>query len=134
MICEKSNAAQHRFVMHVCLTTGCCLLLALLAALAFRFGHPKGILAYLTAILPGLPILGMLTATGTYLREEKDEFQRLMLVECLLYGIGTTLAVTTVWGDLEKYALAPRFDLLWVYPLFWLCVGAAVPLVMWRYR
>ena len=134
MICEKNSAAQRRFVSRVCVATACSCLLVLLAALEFRLGHPKGVLAYLTASLSALPIFAVLIVFRVYLREEKDEFLRSMLVECLLYGVGATLAVTTVWGNLEKYALAPHFDLLWVYPLFWLGVGASLPLVMWKYR
>jgi hypothetical protein len=108
--------------------------LAVVAALAFRLWHLKGALAYPVAVLPALPILWVLIETGRYLAVEKDEFQRNLLVQCLLGGIGGTLAVTTVWGYMEDFAHAPRLDLIWVYPIFWLFVGFAWPVVYRRYK
>jgi len=42
--------------------------------------------------------------------------------------------VTTVWGYMEDFARAPRPDLVWVYPIFWLFVGLAWPVVYRRYK
>ena len=86
------------------------------------------------AALPALPILWVLIETGRYLAVEKDEFQRNLLVQCLLGGIGGTLAVTTVWDYMEDFARAPRLDLVWVYPIFWLFVALTYPVVARRYR
>jgi hypothetical protein len=108
--------------------------LAVAAAVAFRLWHLKGLLAYPVAVLPALPILWVLIETGRYIAIEKDEFQRNLLVQCLLGGIGGTLAVTTVWGYMEDFARAPRLDLVWVYPIFWLFVALTYPAVVRRYR
>jgi hypothetical protein len=86
------------------------------------------------AILPAIPILWVLMETGRFLATEKDEFQRNVLVQCLLGGIGGTLAVTTIWGNLENFAHAPHLDLVWIYPIFWIFVVLSAPVVMWRYR
>ena len=59
-----------------------------IAALSIRFGHPPIGAAYLLAVLPAFPIMGALVVTGLYLAEEKDEFQRQLLVESVLGGIG----------------------------------------------
>jgi hypothetical protein len=109
-------------------------LLAVGAAAAFRLGHLKGVLAYPMAIWPAIPILWVLMETGRFLATEKDEFQRNVLVQCLLGGIGGTLAVTTIWGNLENFAHAPHLDLVWIYPIFWIFVVLSAPVVMWRYR
>jgi hypothetical protein len=116
------------------LGAGLVIVLAVVAAAAFRLWHLKGLAAYPVAVLPALPILWVLIETGRFLAEEKDEFQRNLLVQCLLAGIGGTLAVTTVWGYMEDFARAPRLDLIWVYPIFWLFVGIAMPMVYRRYR
>jgi len=108
--------------------------LAVAAAAAFRLWHLKGLPAYPVAVLPALPILWVLIETGRYIAVETDEFQRNLLVQCLLGGIGGTLAVTTVWGYMEDFARAPRLDLIWVYPIFWLCVALTYPVVVRRYR
>jgi hypothetical protein len=134
MICTIKNPAQNRYVVRCLVSAGLVVLLAVGAKVAFRVWHLHGVLAYPVAILPALPILWVLFATGVYLAEEKDEFERALLVQCLLGGIGGTLAATTVWGYLEDFARAPRLDLIWVYPIFWLFVGISMPVVKMRYR
>lgn len=131
---DRTSRAQRRFVVRMWVAAGLCVLFCLAAALAFRLLHLRGLPAYLIAVLPALPIIGALLATGAYLNEETDEFQRNVLVQCCLSGIGMTLAVTTAWGYLEDFARTPHLDLVWVYPLFWLFTALAYPFVRARYR
>jgi hypothetical protein len=109
-------------------------LLAVGVALVFRLLHLHGVPAYAAAVLPALPILWLLVEMGRYLAAEKDEFQRNLLVQCLLGGTGGTLATTTVWGYLEDFARAPHLDLVLVYAIFWLFVLVSYPVVRLRYR
>jgi FtsH-binding integral membrane protein len=134
MICSIKNQAERRYVIRMWVTAGLCVLCSLVAALTFKLSHPHGILAYLVAILPSLPIMGALFYTGVFLAEEKDEFQRNLLVQALLGGIGCTLSLITAWGNLEDFAHAPHLDLIWVYPLFWLFAGISYGVVWARYR
>jgi len=134
MFCSIKSAAQRRFVRSSLLSAGLVVVLAVAAAAAFRLGHLKGLLAYPVAVLPALPIVWVLIETGRYIAAEKDEFKRNLLVQCLLVGIGGTLATTTIWGYMQDFAHAPRLDLIWIYPIFWLFVGLSVPVVILRYR
>jgi hypothetical protein len=84
--------------------------------------------------LPTIPIAGAVVLTGRYMSEEKDEFQRAVLVQALLGGIGATLVVTTVWGFLENYAHFQRLNILMIWPLYLIFVGIAYGLVKARYR
>ena len=134
MLCAFNNPAQRRFVIRMWIMAALCVLFSLVAALVFRHSHPHGVVSYLVAVLPALPIIGALIYTGVYLAEEKDEFQRNLLVQSLLGGTGGILAVITAWGYMEDFARAPHLDLIWVYPLFWLCAGISYVLVRARYR
>jgi hypothetical protein len=134
MICSTSYPAQRRFVVRMWVAAGLCMLLALAAALAFRVGHLSGVLAYPVAILLALPIVGTLLLTGLYLAEETDEFQRNLLIQSLLGGIGVTLAATTVSGYLERFVHASHLDPILVYPIFWFSTAAAYGVVRLRYR
>jgi len=134
MECLPGNQAIRRFRRRSYVSAALVILFAFIAAASFRLLHLHGVAAYLVAVLPTLPILWALIAVGQYLAEEKDEFQRALLVQNLLCGIGGTLAVTTVWGYLEDFARAPRLDLIYVYPMFWLFVAIATPVVKRRYR
>jgi hypothetical protein len=133
--CFKStNIAQRHFVSRMLISAGFSVLFCLVAALAIRFGHLQHTVAYFVAILPAFPIFGALAASAVYLAEEKDEFQRQILLESLLGGIGLTLAGTTVWGYLESFVGAPHLDAIWIYPIFWVATGVSVPFVWMRYR
>jgi hypothetical protein len=134
MFCTIKSPAQRRWVHSCWISAALVAVLAVAVALVFRLLHLHGIPAYLAAVLPALPILWLLVEMGRYLALETDEFQRNLLVQCLLGGTGGTLATTTVWGYLEDFAHAPHLDLVWVYPIFWLFVVVSYPLVRLRYR
>ncbi|HVN92837.1 MAG TPA: hypothetical protein VMT38_04045 [Terracidiphilus sp.] len=134
MICSINSAAQRRFVRSSWIGAGLVVVLTALAAVAVRVAHLHGPLVYPVAVLPALPIIWVLIETGRYLAEEKDEFMRNLLVQCLLGGIGGTLAVTTVWGNLEHFAGILRLDPILIYAIFWFCAALTYPVVYRRYR
>ena len=134
MLCSMKDAVQRKYVYRSWIGAGLVVLLTLAAAAGFRLGHLKGPLAYVIAVLPALPILWVLFETGRYLSAEPDEFQRNLLVQSLLGGLGGTLGLTTVWGFLEDFARAPRLDLIWVYAIFWFFAALTYPIVSRRYR
>jgi hypothetical protein len=134
MFCSAKNPAARRYVVRSLISAGLVIVFAVLAAVSFHLWHLHGPLAYVVAVLPALPILGALVATGIYLGEEKDEFQRNLLVQSLLGGIGGTLALTTIWGYLEDYAKTPRMDLISVYAWFWIFAGVSYAVVRRRYK
>jgi hypothetical protein len=134
MFCSIKSPAVRRLTNRVLGTMVLNILFAVIAALAIRFAHLRGIAGYLVAVLPALPIVGVIVAFGVFLEEEKDEFQRNLMVQALLGGIGGTLVATTVWGNLEAFVHVPHLQSIWIYPIFWLFVGLSTPVVLWRYR
>jgi hypothetical protein len=134
MFCSTKAPEQRRRVRSCLISASLVVVLAIGATAAFRLWHLKGLPAYAVAVLPALPVLWLLVEMGRFLAVEKDEFQRNILVQCVLGGTGGTLATTTIWGYLEDFAHAPHLDLIWVYPIFWLFVVASYPLVRLRYR
>ena len=104
------------------------------ATWALRHGDPGRAAAVALSILPALPIVAVLVIVGLYLREEQDEYQRALLNEALLWAMGGTLAVTSVWGFLETFHQAPHFPALYVFMLFWLFVGLAGLVQRLRFR
>ena len=136
MLCSITvkSQAQRRYIARCWLGAMLVIVLCLAAAFVFRMTHLHGLLAYAVALTPALPILWVIIATGRYLAEETDEFQRNLYVQCILGGIGGTLATTTTWGYLEDFARVPRLDLVWVYAIFWLFAAITYPIVYRRYR
>ena len=109
---------------------------AVLAGVLHLFAHspPAGVLRYLAALAPALPLLGVIWVNARYLVEETDEFHRRMMMTAMLCALAIVLAATTVYGFLEVLAGAPMVPLYHVATLYVIAQGIATPLVYWRYR
>lgn len=108
---------------------------ALMASIFIMRGSElAGPLLWLLAVLPALPLVGIIAIIGLYLVEETDEFQRTVLVQCILWGAGVTLSAATVWGFLENADLIPHMPAFMWFPVFCASMGLAQPIVRWRYR
>jgi hypothetical protein len=84
-------------------------------------GGPTGWLRYVVAILPALPIVGVIAAMGAFIVEQKDEYQRMLMVKNALIATGFALSVSTAWGFLQAYGLAPLYPGYAAFILF--CIG-----------
>lgn len=99
-----------------------------------RGGTLSGPLLWIVAAAPALPILGVLAVMGLYLKEEPDEFERMIHIEAMLWGLGAVLGVSTVWGFLANAEVVPNPPLFLVFPLFCLAWGFSQPLIRRRYQ
>jgi Kef-type K+ transport system membrane component KefB len=120
---SRFNQAQRRYNKRV---IGLSLLYALFLVSAvwlFRHDRPSGALAWLVAILPALPLFGIFVAMGRYLVEESDEYLRAMETRKSLIATGFMLIVTTGWGFLQSFELAPHVDFYWAAILWFAGLG-----------
>ncbi len=74
----------------------------------FRRAPPAGAVAYVAAILPALPIAGVFVVIGRLIVEMRDEYVRSQFVRHSMIATGLTLSMTTAWGFLEGFGLAPH--------------------------
>ena len=100
----------------------------LAAVYAFKHHLLGGPLAYVAAVLPALPIVGIFAAIGRYLVEEPDEYVRMLMVRQTLWASGFALSVATVWGFLENFGLVGHVEAYYISVLwfFGLAIGAIV--------
>ena len=73
------------------------------AGYLFRHNSPHGMLAVVLAILPALPIIGVIWTIFRLLAEETDEYIRMLFVRQALFATGFCLSVMTVWEFLQNY-------------------------------
>ena len=73
----------------------------------FRHAPPEGPLAWVAAVLPALPILGVFWTIFRLITEETDEFMRMMMVRQILFATGFCLSIMTVWEFLQNYDVLP---------------------------
>ena len=89
---------------------------ALFAAIGLDRQHQlQGPLLWVLALLPSVPIIGMIVTMGRLLVEETDEYQRMRMVRASLIATGLLLAVASVWGFLEMFELVPH---IWAWAAF----------------
>lgn len=98
----------------------------LFAVYGFKHHLFGGPFAYVAALLPALPIIGIFGAMGRYLVEEQDEYVRMLLVRQSLWASGFAMSVATIWGFLESFDLVAHVDsysvaIIW---FFGLAIGA----------
>jgi hypothetical protein len=134
MGCLTKNPAVRRFYSRIAATTSAYIALTVVIALYFYKFRPHGPLAYVLAVLPAVAILGNIIAVGLYLIEDKDEVQRSVMVELLLWGLGGVLVFTSAWGLLETFTHIRHFNPTYTYTVFWIFVGVGVPFLQRKYR
>ena len=134
MFCLPKSAATRRYLLRFAVAMSAYIALTLIVVTCFHRLHPTGPFAYLLAVLPALAIIAIIVTVGLYLAEEKDEFQRNLFVQSMLWGLGGVLAVTSVWGMLESFTHILHFEPTWTFSLFWIFVGISSPFLQRRYR
>lgn len=82
-------------------------------------------LAFALAMLPVLPIFGMIWAMARYLIEEQDEYLRHRAAMASLAGLGLLLAVASFWGFLETFGIVPHAEGWWALPIWAVGMGVS---------
>jgi len=123
----RFNPAMKRYNWHVGWLS--LLYAAFLLAAVYGFRHHlfSGPGAYVAAVLPALPIIGIFGAMGRYLVEEQDEYLRMRMIRQILWATGLTLTTTTLWGFLEDAGL-PHVRMFYVAVAWFagLCIGGCI--------
>ena len=101
------SPAIRRYVIRLAVLMTIYLATLFAAVSAFRANAIAGPAAYIVAILPALPIIGVFWAVMRLLIEEPDEFIRLLHVRQSLVATGFCLTVMTVWEFLQNFDLVP---------------------------
>jgi hypothetical protein len=91
-------------------------------AVANNFAPPAPV-RVLLAIAAALPVMFMIRAMGLLIKEERDEYLRMRLVEQSLIATGFLLATMTLYGFLNAFELAPRLDAYLAVPVWALGLG-----------
>ena len=92
----------------------------------------SGAAAFLVALMPVAPILGMVWVMGRYLHEEQDEYLRYRAMIASLIGLGLVLSVGSFWGFLETFGLVPHVPGWWAVPIWAIGMGLGQAWMAWR--
>jgi hypothetical protein len=86
----------------------------LCAVYGFKHHLLSGVVAYIVAALPALPIIGIFFAMGRYLVEEQDEYVRMLMIRQALWASGFALSAATIWGFLESFDVVGHIDAYYI--------------------
>ena len=134
MQCYPATKAGRRYIYRLAPTMLLYIVFLFIVQWTFHHHHPTGLFAYFLAVLPALPLIGSLAVVGLYIAEESDEFERSIIVQSMLWGLGGALSVGTVWGFLEDFTNAPHISIFYVYVFFWIFMGISQPFIRLKYR
>lgn len=91
-----------------------------------------GPILWLAAILPALPVFGMIWTMGRYVREEADEYLRVRAINAALVATGLLLAIATAWGFLEMFGAVPYVPSWAAFPIWAIGLGIGQCWQAWR--
>src|SRR3984885_14243492 len=134
MQCYPATKAGRRYLYRLAPTMVVYLLFLFIAQWSFHHLHPTGLIVYVLAVLPALPLVGSLAVVGLYIAEESDEFERSIIVQSVLWGLGGALSVSTIWGSLEDFARAPHLPTFYILLFFWIFMAISQPFIRRRYQ
>ena len=122
---ENQSPAIKRYTAGVLLTMSG-YVLAVLGTSTFVHHHPPhGAAVYLLAALPSLCIFAMLGVVIIYLRDEKDEYVRLLAIRSLLVATFAVLAVGAYTDLLRSFGNLPALPPFTEFVSFWVVFGMA---------
>jgi len=101
------------------------LVMMLGAAWIVRHEHPQGWHLYFWALAPAVPILIVLVYLGIYLRDETDEFVRMMAMRSLLVATALLLATVTLNDFLRSFTPVGALPPFTGFALFFASFGIA---------
>ena len=113
------SPALKRYVIRLLVLMSIYLVTLFAAVRLFRADSVSGPLAYLVAILPALPIIGVFWAVMRLLVEEPDEFIRLLHVRQSLFATGFCLTIMTIWEFLQNFDLVAPGNHGFGAAMFW---------------
>lgn len=93
------------------------------AVYGFKHHLLNGGIAYVAAVLPALPIIGIFGAIGRYLVEEQDEYVRMLMVRQTLFASAFALSLATVWGFLESFGLSGHIEAFYIAVVWFFGLG-----------
>lgn len=95
------------------------------AVLYWKSAEPAGVMAWLVALAPSLPLLLAVRAIALLVFEEDDEFQRARHMHAFVWATCGTLAICSVYGFLDMFGVVPDVEMWAVFAIWAVCLCPA---------
>jgi hypothetical protein len=120
----KLAAPLLRWIFRMSIVGVVYLIALLISSMLFDNYELTGIPAFAVALVPVLPIFGLIWVYKRYMQEEQDEFQRHQIHRSILWAFFGTLVIATAIGRLENHSLILHrhtdfFNNFGIFFLYW---------------
>jgi RsiW-degrading membrane proteinase PrsW (M82 family) len=127
MICNpfspKNSAAVKAYTRGILLTMSGYVFAVSGTSAYVHHHHPHGPLLFVLCAIPSFCILSMLGVVAIYLRDEHDEYQRMLVVRSLLWATFVVLALSAYTDFLRAFGNLPGLPPFAEFVTFWLVFG-----------
>ena len=123
LFCLNGNSAKRRYLRGSVGVMLSYMSLVAFSRVSVNHWHPRGWHLYLAAALPTIPLLCFAYIVGRYLREERDDYQRDVVVRGLLWGAAAVLSITVFSGFLRSYGWQGSLPPFTEFMVFWIVAG-----------
>jgi hypothetical protein len=121
--CGSSSPAMRTYNRRMIVASLTYIAALLVGAAMARYFAPPPAARVLLALVVSVPVLLMIRAMALLLREERDEYLRMRIVEQSLIATGFLLVAATLYGFLNVFDLAPKLDAYLVVPVWAVGLG-----------
>ncbi|HEV7693235.1 MAG TPA: hypothetical protein VGO52_20545 [Hyphomonadaceae bacterium] len=133
-LAPKMREPHRRYTMRFLPAMFAYVLILTPAVTFFQDAKPGGVLAWLVAIAPAVPLLFAIRAILLYYKEEDDEFLKAMATQSHLLATGFMMAIATAYGFLDLFGLVPHVQTWAVFPVWALCLFPAQAITHRKFR
>jgi hypothetical protein len=123
--CSSNSPAIKHYNRGIVVTMSCYLLAVVATAFIVHRYHPHGPLIFLLCFIPSACIFAMLGVVVRYLRDEKDEYQRMLAVRSLLCAAFAVLGLSAYTDFLRSFGNLPGLPPFAEFVAFWFIFGIA---------
>ena len=131
---RPKSVAERNYMRRLLWTMGVYMVLILVTTHLVRREHVTGVLLYVLALVPVLPVLRLLQVLALYIQEEKDEFVRMLVVRSILFATAAVLVVSAFTDFLRSYTPTGAPAPFLVFTVFWVVFGVAQGIQSAMYR
>ena len=124
MFCKGSTAAKKRYERDTLRFMAAYVVVLFCSAWFVKHDGSEKFFLYFWSVIPAIPVLGVVVRMGRYLREEKDEYQRLLAMQSILVGTAALLCTALVSDFLRSFAKAAALPPFSGFVIF--CAGMAI--------
>jgi hypothetical protein len=120
-----SSAAGKRYRRRVFMAMSLYLVILYACVKLVKTVPMHGWVLYMVALLPAVPVLAVLAILGRYLREETDEYLRMLAMRSLIVASGALLGTIVVNDFLRAIAHGAALDPFVCFVVFFVAFGIA---------